>query len=75
MGRAGAAGDNAAMESFLALLQNNVLDRRTWITREQLPLAILAWIEKKYHRKRGQAALGRLAEFKTITVTPAALVA
>ena len=29
MGKVGAAGDNAAMESFFALLQNNVLDRRT----------------------------------------------
>jgi hypothetical protein len=28
MGRVGAAGDNAAMESFLSLLQKNVLDRR-----------------------------------------------
>ncbi len=27
MGRVGAAGDNAAMESFFALLQKNVLDR------------------------------------------------
>lgn len=30
MGQVGAAGDNAAMESFFALLQNNVLDRRRW---------------------------------------------
>jgi putative transposase len=29
MGRVGAAGDNAARESFVGLLQNNVLDRRT----------------------------------------------
>ena len=29
MGRVGAAGDNAAMESFFSLLQKNVLDRRT----------------------------------------------
>ncbi|SFT98541.1 Integrase core domain-containing protein [Geodermatophilus amargosae] len=28
MGRVGAAGDNAAMESFFALLQNKLLDRR-----------------------------------------------
>ncbi len=28
MGRVGAAGDNAAMESFFSLLQRNVLDRR-----------------------------------------------
>ncbi|MCV7092123.1 DDE-type integrase/transposase/recombinase, partial [Mycobacterium interjectum] len=27
MGRVGAAGDNAAMESFFSLLQKNVLDR------------------------------------------------
>ncbi len=36
MGQVGAAGDNAAMESFFALLQNNVLNRRHWSTRQQL---------------------------------------
>lgn len=30
MGRVGACGDNAAMESFFALLQENVLDRQRW---------------------------------------------
>jgi transposase InsO family protein len=30
MGRVGACGDNAAMESFFALLQKNVLDRQRW---------------------------------------------
>ncbi|MBF6294541.1 IS3 family transposase [Nocardia farcinica] len=34
--RVGAAGDNAAMESFFSLLQRNVLDRQRWDTREQL---------------------------------------
>jgi transposase InsO family protein len=28
MGRVGACGDNAAMESFFALLQKNVLDKQ-----------------------------------------------
>ena len=60
MGRVGAAGDNAAMESFFALLQNNVLDRRTWPTRDELRIAIVTWIERTYHRRRRQAALGRL---------------
>ena len=46
MGRVGACGDNAAMESFFALLQKNVLDRQRWSTREQLRLAIITWIEK-----------------------------
>jgi putative transposase len=68
MGRVGACGDNAAMESFFALLQNNVLDRRRWRTREDLRLAIVVWIERTYHRRRRQARLGRLTpiEFETI---------
>src|SRR4051812_6171203 len=74
MGRVGAAGDNAAMESFFALLQNNVLDRRRWATRQELRIAIVTWIERTYHRRRRQDALGRLTpiEYETITRTPAA---
>jgi len=73
MGRVGAAGDNAAMESFFALLQKNVLDRRRWATRQELRMAIVVWIERTYHRRRRQAALGRLTpiEYETIMTTPA----
>ena len=73
MGRVGAAGDNAAMESFFALLQKNVLDRRTWATREELRIAIVTWIERTYHRRRRQDALGRLTpiEYETIMTTTA----
>ncbi len=73
MGRVGAAGDNAAMESFFSLLQKNVLDRRRWDTREELRIAIITWIERTYHRRRRQAALGRLTpiEFEAIMTTPA----
>ncbi len=73
MGRVGAAGDNAAMESFFALLQNNVLDRRTWTTREELRIAIVTWIERTYHRRRRQDGLGRLTpiQFETKMTTPA----
>jgi putative transposase len=68
MGRAGACGDNAAMESFFALLQKNVLDRQRWTSREQLRLAIITWIERTYHRRRRQRRLGRLTpiEYETI---------
>jgi putative transposase len=68
MGRVGACGDNAAMESFFALLQNNVLDRHRWQTRGDLRLAIVTWIERTYHRRRRQRRLGRLTtiEFETI---------
>ena len=77
MGRVGSSGDNAAMESFFALLQKNVLDRRSWTTREQLRIAIVTWIERTYNRRRRQAALGRLTpvEFEAIMSTPAALAA
>jgi putative transposase len=60
MGRVGAAGDNAAMESFFALLQKNVLDRQSWATRDELRIEIVTWIERTYHRRRRQARLGRL---------------
>jgi transposase InsO family protein len=68
MGRVGACGDNAAMESFFALLQRNVLDRQRWHTRDELRLAIVTWIERTYHRRRRQRRLGRLTpiEFETI---------
>lgn len=73
MGRVGAAGDNADMESFFSLLQKNVLDRQVWATREDLRIAIVTWIERTYHRRRRQSALGRLTpiEFETIMTTPA----
>jgi transposase InsO family protein len=60
MGRVASAGDNAAMESFHALLQKNVLDRRRWRTRAELRYAIVTWIEHTYNRRRRQRALGKL---------------
>ena len=68
MGRIGDCGDNAAMESFFALLQKNVLDRYSWQTRQELRLAIVSWIETVYHRTRRQRRLGKLTpiEFETV---------
>ena len=73
MGRVGSAGDNAAMESFFSLLQKNVLNRRSWATREELRIAIVTWIERTYHRRRRQDALGRLTpvEYEIIMTPPA----
>jgi putative transposase len=72
MGRVGACGDNAAMESFFALLQKNVLDRQRWQTREQLRLAIITWIERTYHRRRRQRRLGHLTPIEYETINQAA---
>ena len=54
-------------------MQKNVLDRRTWDTRDQLRLAIVTWTERTYHRRRRQARLGKLTpiEYETIMTTPA----
>ena len=61
------------MESFFSLLQNNVLNRRSWATREELRLAIVTWTETTYHRRRRQQRLGRLTpiEYETIMTKPA----
>lgn len=78
MGQVGSAGDNAAMESFFALLQKNVLDRRyRWETRDQLRIEIVTWIERTYHRRRRQVALGRLTpiDYEMIMTPQTALAA
>ena len=73
MGNVGTCADNAAMESFFALLQKNVLNRQRWATRDELRVAIVTWIERTYHRRRRQPGLGRLTpiEYETIMTTTA----
>jgi len=76
MGRVASAGDNAAMESFHALLQKNVLDQRRWRTRAELRYAIVTWIEHTYNRRRRQRALGKLTPVEyELAFTPAAVAA
>lgn len=77
MGRVASAGDNAAMESWHALLQKNVLDRRRWRTPEELHEAIVFWIEHTYNRRRRQRALGKLTpvEYELAFTTQAAVAA
>ena len=68
MGRVGAAGDKAARESFFGLLQDNVLNRRQWATREELRIAIVIWIERTDHRRRRQQRLGTLTPIEDETM-------
>jgi putative transposase len=67
MERVAAYADNPAVEFFFTLLQENVLDRQRWATREELRLAIITWIEGTY-RHRCQRRLSRLTpiEFETL---------
>jgi len=75
MGRTGTCADNAAMESFFALVQGSVFDRQRWATRDELRLAIVVWIERTYHRRRRQRALGKLTPIEFETVHEAAYAA
>jgi transposase InsO family protein len=65
------------MESFFSLLQNNVLDRKHWGTREELRLKIVTWIERTYHRRRRQRTLGKLTPiaYETMMKTQTAALA
>lgn len=66
MGRVASAGDNAAIDSFFALLEG--LNRKRWVTRNELRRAIVTCIERTYHRRRRQGSLGKITpiEFETI---------
>ena len=68
MGRVAAGGDNAVMESFFSLLQRNVLKAKTWGRREELTIAVITWIERRYHQRRRQKRLGRLTPIKYETI-------
>ncbi len=77
MGRFASAGDNAAMESWHALLQKNVLDCRRWRTRDELHEVVVFWIEHTYNRRRRQRALGKLTpvEYELAFISQAAVAA
>ncbi|WP_438940570.1 IS3 family transposase [Geodermatophilus maliterrae] len=77
MGRVASAGDNAAMESWHALLRKNVLNRRRWRTRDELHQAIVFWTEHTYNRRRRQRRLGKLTpvEYELAFTTQTAAIA
>lgn len=60
-------------QSFFALLQKNVLNKKRWHSRQELRLEIVTWIERTYHRRRRQRRLGRLTpiEFEIINAQAA----
>ena len=73
MGRVGAAGDNAAMEGFFALLQKDILDRRSWAAQDSLRIATVTWAELTYHRRSRQAPPGRSTPIKYETMMKSAV--
>jgi len=56
MGRTGSALDNAAAESFFSTLQQELICRRRWATRDQARRDIAAWIDTWYNPLRLHSA-------------------
>jgi transposase InsO family protein len=61
MGSVGDAYDNALAESFFATLQTDLLDTRTWSTRNELAQAIFEYVEAFYNPIRRHSSLEMLA--------------
>lgn len=61
LGTIGDALDNAAVESFWARMQTELLDTRKWMTRVELSTAIFDWVEVFYNRTRRHSSLGMLS--------------
>jgi putative transposase len=58
IGTVGDYYDNAMMESFWHTMQLELLDTRTWKTREELVNAIFEWIECWYNPYRRHSSIG-----------------
>ncbi len=56
MGTIGHCFDNSVAESFFATLQTEVLDRRSWRSRDELGSAVFAYIEAFYNPRRRHSA-------------------
>ena len=57
-GSVGDAFDNAMMESFWSSMQNELLNRKKWMTRVELSNAMFEYIEEFYNRRRRHSQLG-----------------
>jgi len=58
MGTIGDCYDNAMMESFWGTMQLELLDSKTWQTREELANVIFEWIECWYNPNRRHSSIG-----------------
>jgi len=68
MGRVASSVDNALIESFWSTMQRELLDRRSWASRQELASAIFEWIEGWYNPRRRHTSIGNLSphEFETL---------
>ena len=77
IGRKGECWDNAVAESFFATIKRELIDTRSWPTREGLRRAVFDYIEGWYNTKRLHSSLDYCspAEWESINCTTVALAA
>jgi putative transposase len=61
MGYTGICWDNAMAESFFATLKTEFYYRRVWPTKAGAKLAVGAWIEERYNRRRRHSSIGQIS--------------
>ena len=61
MGTVGDCFDNSMAESFFATLQTELIDRRSWATRQELGQAIFEYVEPFYNPIRRHSSLEMLS--------------
>ena len=61
MGLTGICWDNAMAESFFATLKTEFYYRRVWPTKAGAKLAVGAWIEDRYNRRRRHSSIGQIS--------------
>ena len=58
MGRTGVCWDNAAAETFFAILKNEMYYRQAFATKARSRFAVAEYIEVFYNRKRMHSSIG-----------------
>ena len=57
VGRTGSRCDNAAAESFNAILKKELVNRKVYSTRNHAIRDVTAWIESRYNHRRLHSAI------------------
>ena len=53
--------DNAMAESFFATLKTEFYYRRVWPNKKAARIAVAAWIEDQYNRRRRHSLIGQIS--------------
>jgi transposase InsO family protein len=75
MSRKGDCWDNSIAESFFATIKRELIDRQSWISKDQAKAAITEWIECFYNRQRRHSSIGGVSPVEYEYLTSAAVAA